>query len=273
MILLIHKTLPEAQRTQSIESITQIITHGKYHLGDEMIYMYDQKEPGLESKAWIIFEAKTKKNSVSALLAFVHSLVTTFPTLYTSLSSYSSTIISMTIITYPIAQQPILSPTWSHLQYSLQLLHHLADPLGDLIAHIGHLHTSLLLHHHLNDHHQLQIAILASSVSIDLVSLSARVTSAKSQPKLLYRQTPGPIDRTPETPGSGKNCDKSDKNMIKQRSKILKITSILVVTVFSSTKGDLLTPGNNKDGGDDNESHDFYKLQLMVNRTDRDTHH
>ena len=87
------------------------------------------------------------------------------------------------------------------------------------------------------------------------------------------RQTPGPIDRTPETPGSGKNCDKSDKNMIKQRSKILKITSILVVTVFSSTKGDLLTPGNNKDGGDDNESHDFYKLQLMVNRTDRDTHH
>ena len=61
--------------------------------------------------------------------------------------------------------------------------------------------------------------------------------------------------------------------MIKQKSKVLKITSILVVTVFSSTKGDLLTPGNNKDGGDDNESHDFYKLQLMVNRTDRDTHH
>ena len=37
----IKKTLPEAQRTQGIESITQIITHGKYHLGDEMIYMYD----------------------------------------------------------------------------------------------------------------------------------------------------------------------------------------------------------------------------------------
>ena len=33
------------------------------------------------------------------------------PILYTSLSSYSSTTISMTIITYPIAQQPILSPT------------------------------------------------------------------------------------------------------------------------------------------------------------------
>ena len=35
------KTLPEAQRTQGIESITQIITHGKYHFGDEMIYIYD----------------------------------------------------------------------------------------------------------------------------------------------------------------------------------------------------------------------------------------
>ena len=41
MITIEIKTLPEAQRTQGIESITQIITHGKYHLGDEMIYMYD----------------------------------------------------------------------------------------------------------------------------------------------------------------------------------------------------------------------------------------
>ena len=82
---------------------------------------------------------------MSALLAFVHSLLTTIPSLCTSLSSYLSTIISMTIITYPIAQQPILSPTWSQLQHSLQLLHHLADPLGDLIAHIGHLYTSLPL--------------------------------------------------------------------------------------------------------------------------------
>ena len=122
---------------------------------------------------------------MSALLAFVHSLLTTIPSLCTSLSSYLSTIISMTIITYPIAQQPILSPTWSQLQHSLQLLHHLADPLGDLIAHIGHLHTSLLLHHHLNDHHQFQIALLASSVSIGLVSSSARVTSANFQNGLL----------------------------------------------------------------------------------------
>ena len=146
---------------------------------------------------------------MSELLAFVHSLVTTFSTLYTSLSSYSSTTISMTIITYPMDQQPTLSPTWSHLQYSLQLLHHLADPLGDLIAHIGHLHTSLLLHHHLNDDHQLQIALLASSVSIGLVSSLARVTSAKFQKGVGWREleTPGPIDRTPETPGSGKNND------------------------------------------------------------------
>jgi len=34
------QTLPEAQRTQGIESITQIITHGKYHFGDEMIHVY-----------------------------------------------------------------------------------------------------------------------------------------------------------------------------------------------------------------------------------------
>ena len=41
----------------------------------------------------------------------------------------------------------LLSPTWSQLQHSQQPLHHLTDHLGDL-------HTSLLLHHHLNDDHQ-----------------------------------------------------------------------------------------------------------------------
>ena len=62
--------------------------------------------------------------------------------------------------------------TAHQLQYSMQLLyHHLADPLGDL--------------HHLNDNHQPQIALLASSASIELVSSSARVTSVKSQPKVL----------------------------------------------------------------------------------------
>ena len=55
-----------------------------------------------------------------------------------------------------------------------------------LLAHIEHLPVNFLLHHNLNDDHHLQIALLASSVSIDLVSSSARVTSAKSQPKLPY---------------------------------------------------------------------------------------
>ena len=79
-----------------------------------------------------------RKNLVSALLAFVHSLVTTFPILYTSLSSYSPTTVSLaTIIPPTMAQQDILSPIWSQLQHFLRLLHHLADPLGDLIAHLS----------------------------------------------------------------------------------------------------------------------------------------
>ena len=134
-----------------------------------------------KNQAWSLI---LEKSSVR-LLAFVRSLVTTFSPLYTSLSSYSSTTISMTIITYPIDQQHTLSPTWSQLQYSLQLLHHLADLLGDVIAHIEHLHTSLPLLRHLNDDHQLQIALLASSVSIELVSSSSRVTTAKSQQTVL----------------------------------------------------------------------------------------
>ena len=107
-----------------------------------------------------------------------------------------------------MAQQPILSPTWSQLQHSLQLLHHLADPLGDLKAHIGHLHNSLPLHHHLNDDHQFQIALLVSSVSIELAYHHQPESYRQSFKKGLGGrewQTPRPIDRTPETPGSGKN--------------------------------------------------------------------
>ena len=45
-------------------------------------------DPGyIESKTWIISAVKTRKNPVSALLSFAHSLVTTFPTLYISLLS------------------------------------------------------------------------------------------------------------------------------------------------------------------------------------------
>ena len=74
----IVETLPEAQRAQGIESITQIITHGKKYFRGEMKYMSDYK-----NQAWSL---KLKK-TVSKLLAFVHSLVTTLSTLYTSLSS------------------------------------------------------------------------------------------------------------------------------------------------------------------------------------------
>ena len=46
-------------------------------------------------------------------------------------------------------------------------------------------------------------------ISIELVSSSARVTSVKFHKVLGGRevQRPGPIDRTPETPGSGKKLD------------------------------------------------------------------
>ena len=53
----------------------------------------------------------------------------------------------------------------------------------------------------------LWIVLLALSVSIDLVSSSARVTSVKSTQRLVVcdGQTSGPKDRTPGLPGSDKN--------------------------------------------------------------------
>ena len=62
-------------------------------------------------------------------------------------------------------------------------MHHMADPLDDLLAHTGHIPVNLLLHHHPDDDHHLQIVLLASSAGIELVSSSARVTSANFQPK------------------------------------------------------------------------------------------
>ena len=127
----------------------------------------------MSPKHELSLQLKHRQIPVSTLLAFLHSLVTTFPTLCTSLSSYSPTTISMTTVTSQCSnniycrQHDHSSPA-QQLQYSMQLLyHHLADPLGDLQAHIG------------LGHHQPQIALLASSVSIELVSSSARVTSAK----------------------------------------------------------------------------------------------
>ena len=48
-----------------------------------------------------------------------------------------------------------------------------------------------------------QIALLASSASIELVSSSASAKFHKTAVRR-YIERPGPIDRTPETPGSGK---------------------------------------------------------------------
>ena len=53
------KTLPEAQRTQGIESLTQIITHGKNYSRGEMKYMSDYK-----NQAWSL---KLEKSSVRTI--------------------------------------------------------------------------------------------------------------------------------------------------------------------------------------------------------------
>ena len=55
----IVETLPEAQRAQGIESITQIITHGKKYFRGEMKYMSDYK-----NQAWSI---KLEKYSVRTI--------------------------------------------------------------------------------------------------------------------------------------------------------------------------------------------------------------
>ena len=58
-------------------------------------------------------------------------------------------------------------------------------------------------------------ALLALSVSIELVSSSARVTSVKSQQRSRREwRTSGPKDRTPGLPGSDKNyCDQTKSAM------------------------------------------------------------
>ena len=106
---------------------------------------------------------------------------------------------------YYIVANMIRSHTYLHqLQHSMRLLQHLTDPLGDLRVLIGHLHVNLLLLHHLNDNHHLQITLLASAQR----SSSARVTSVKFQLKdsdlVSDLERPGPKDRTPGTPESGK---------------------------------------------------------------------
>ena len=67
------------------------------------------------------------------------------------------------------------------LQYSVQLLYNHTLPTPLVISNPTLGSTTIL-----DDNHQLQIALLASSVTIELVASSSRVTSAKFQPKVLY---------------------------------------------------------------------------------------
>ena len=60
---MVTKTLPEAQRTQGIESITQIITHGKNYLRYEMKYMSDYIVI-YQNQAWSL---KLEKSSVRTI--------------------------------------------------------------------------------------------------------------------------------------------------------------------------------------------------------------
>merc|ERR1712015_257980 len=94
------------------------------------------------------------------------------------------------------------------LKHLMQLLHHLADPLGDLISHIGQLGISILAYHSttilmttINSklpywHHQLVLSWYHHQPESHQQSLNQRSWTDI--------ETPGPIDRTPETPGSGK---------------------------------------------------------------------
>ena len=68
------------------------------------------------------------------------------------------------------------------------------------------------------------IALLALSVSIGLVSSSARVTSVKPTQGvgLTHWRTTGPIDRTPGTPGSDKNPSIAHTLLKPQRPRSLK---------------------------------------------------
>jgi len=99
-----YKTLPEAQRTQGIESITQIITHGKKYFRGEMKYMSDYK-----NQAWSIKLEKSSVRTISLCPLLGDHL---FPLVY----------LPVVLLTHyhfndnhhlpnAMAQQPILSPT------------------------------------------------------------------------------------------------------------------------------------------------------------------
>ena len=97
----LNSLLEDGGRWQWLHQVQTKNMHCQRHNGPRLLSL----------KLELSQQLKQTKNPVSALLAFVPSLVTTFPTLCTPLSSYLSATISMKTITSPKAQQPILSPT------------------------------------------------------------------------------------------------------------------------------------------------------------------
>ena len=167
------KTLPESQRTQDIESKTWII-----------------------SKRWNKCRFQFSTLSLPPLLGnhlshLVHLPVILFAHHHLNDNCYLPMHCSHNIY---CRQNDHSSPAPIFHATPVPPPCQVANPLGDLQAYIGP-------DHHLNDNHQPQIALLASSASIELVSSSARVISAKFQKRLVRtdRQTPRPDPRKIKT--------------------------------------------------------------------------
>ena len=63
-----------------------------------------------------------------------------------------------------------------HLSFSKQVPMNLYDAVSDVVESLG---ISIPLHHRLKDNHQLQIALLLSSVSIELVSEPSEISRSR----------------------------------------------------------------------------------------------
>ena len=93
--------LSASARTQARTPCPQRKQHSTAPAFEANINKHCQRHNGpriLSPKLELSLKAETKGNSNSALLAFLHSLVTTFPALCTFPSSYSLTTISMTTV-------------------------------------------------------------------------------------------------------------------------------------------------------------------------------
>ena len=133
----------------------------------------------LSPKLELSRKAEMKANSNSALLAFLHSLVTTFPTLCTSPPSYSPTTISMTTVssqcngpaTYIVANMIAAHQHTSSNIPCNSCTTTLPTPLVTSKTTLG---STIIKMTTINPK-------LVSSACIELVSSSARVTPAKFQ--------------------------------------------------------------------------------------------